>query len=346
MKGWRVGLVGSGWAAGAHFGALQQNDRVDVAAVCTARDPGPEEFLGRDGRQVEIVRDLGALLERPDIDVIDLCSRSGLHAEQAIAVARAGKHLIIEKPVALDLAGLRAVQAAVREAGVRTCVCLQVRFSQQFTMTKSIIDRGELLGPLHYGEADYYHHIGPEVGQYEWNLRQDGGGSSLLTAGCHALDGLLMFMGTDVTEVTGYATGSPHPNFSRYEYPTTSVTLLRFASGAIGKCASVVDSHQPYHLRMYLVGRDGTLHDGDLFTDTIAGLDPDRWTHLGVKLESDIAAIDDPYVAQFGEFLAALDEDREMRLTSLADAAKTFEVVFAADRSAAEGRTVQLSELA
>jgi predicted dehydrogenase len=238
------------------------------------------------------------------------------------------------------------VQAAVREAGVRTCVCLQVRFSQQFTMTKSIVERGELLGPLHYGEADYYHHIGPEVGQYAWNLRKDGGGSSLLTAGCHALDGLLMFMGTDVTEVTSYATGSPHPNFSAYEYPTTSVTLLRFASGAIGKCASVVDSHQPYQLRMYLVGRDGTLHDGDLFTDTIAGLDPDRWTHLGVKLESDIAAIDDPYVAQFAEFLDALDEGREMRLTSLADAAKTFEVVFAADRSAAEGRTVRLSELA
>jgi predicted dehydrogenase len=346
MKGWRVGLVGSGWAAGAHFGALQRIERVDVAAVCTARDPAPGEFLGRDGRQVEVVRDFAALLARPDIDVIDLCSRSGLHAEQAIAAARAGKHLIIEKPVALEVAGLRAVQAAVRDAGVRTCVCLQVRFSQQFTMTKSIIDRGELLGPLHYGEADYYHHIGPEVGQYEWNLRRDGGGSSLLTAGCHALDGLLMFMGPDVTEVTSYATGSPHPNFSRYEYPTTSVTLLRFANGAIGKCASVVDSHQPYHLRMYLLGRDGTLHDGDLFTDTIAGLDPDRWTKLGVRLESDITAIDDPYVAQFREFLDALDGDREMRLTSLADAARTFEVVFAADRSAEEGRTVRLSELA
>jgi len=124
MKGWRVGLVGSGWAAGAHFGALQQIEHVDVAAVCTVRDPAPDEFVGRDGRQVEVVRDFASLLARPDIDVIDLCSRSGLHAEQAIAAARAGKHLIIEKPVSRDLPGLRAVQAAVAEAGVRTCVCL------------------------------------------------------------------------------------------------------------------------------------------------------------------------------------------------------------------------------
>jgi predicted dehydrogenase len=344
MKRWRVGLVGSGWAAGAHLGAHNLIDGCEVVAMCTSRDPAPGEFAGRDGRPLEVVRGFADLIARPDIDVIDLCSRSNLHSAQAITAAQAGKHLIIEKPVGLNLEDLRAVEAAVAAARVRTCVCLQVRFGQQFTMTKGLVD-GDLIGPVHYAEVDYNHHIGPEVGQYEWNLRRDGGGSTLLTAGCHALDGLLMFLGNDITDVTSYETSSPHPNFSRYEYATSSVTILRYANGAVGKVASVVDSHQPYYLRVYLVGRDGTILDGKLWSDRIAGLDPDRWTELGVKLESVIEDIDDAYTPQFQEFYDALSDDREMARTSLGDAVKTFEVVFAADRSAALGRTVAMSEI-
>jgi predicted dehydrogenase len=337
-------MVGYGWAAGAHIGALDLIDRFEVAAVCTSRDDvDAAELERRHGRPIELVRDLAELLGRPDIDVIDLCSRSNLHAAQAIATARAGKHLIIEKPISLDLEDLRAVEAAVGAAGVRTCVCLQVRFSPQFTMTRSLVGGG-LIGPLHYGEVDYFHNIGPEVSQYEWNLRSDGGGSSLLTAGCHALDGLLMFMDDQVTEVASYATSSPHPNFARYEYPTSSVTIVRFAGGAVGKVASIVDSHQPYYLRVHLVGSEGTILDGRIWSEQIAGLDPDRWTELGVQLES-LNVVEEPYLLQFQEFADALDGDREMALTSLADAVRSFEVVFAADRSAALGRPVVMSEI-
>jgi len=339
----KVGMVGYGWAAGAHIGALDLIDGFEVAAICTSRDLDAAELERAHGRPIEIVRDLDELLARPDIDVIDLCSRSNLHASQAIAAARAGKHLIIEKPISLNLEGLRAVEEAVRAAGVRTCVCLQVRFSPQFTMTRSLVGGG-LIGPVHYAEVDYFHNIGPEVSQYEWNLRSDGGGSSLLTAGCHALDGLLMFMDEPVAEVTSYATSSPHPNFSRYEYPTSSVTIMRFASGALGKVASIVDSHQPYYLRVHLVGSEGTILDGKLWSKGIAGLDPDRWTELGVQLES-LNVVEEPYLLQFQEFADALEGDREMALTSLADAARTFEVVFAADRSAELGRPVRMSEV-
>ena len=190
---------------------------------------------------------------------------------------------------------------------------------------------------------DYFHNIGPEVSQYEWNLRKDGGGSSLLTAGCHALDGLMMFMDGDVTEVTTYATSSPHANFSRYEYPTSTVTILRFAGGAIAKVASIVDSHQPYYLRVHLVGSEGTILDGKLWSKGIAGLDPDRWTELGVQLES-LMVVDEPYLLQFQEFADALDGDREMARTSLADAVRTFaEVVFSSIRSAELGRPVPMT---
>ena len=112
----------------------------------------------------------------------------------------------------------------------------------------------------------------------------------------------------------------------------------------IGKVASIVDSHQPYYLRVHLVGSEGAILDGKLWSKQIAGLDPDRWTELGVQLES-LNVVDEPYLLQFQEFADALDGDREMALTSLADSVRTFEVVFAADRSAGLGRPVLMREI-
>jgi len=103
-----------------------------------------------------------------------------------------------------------------------------------------VLDQG-LLGDLHYGEVDYYHGIGPWYGQFRWNTRKDAGGSALLTAGCHALDALLLCLGTDVKEVTSYETRSKSKIFEPYEYATSSITLLKFKSGRIGKCAAIVD---------------------------------------------------------------------------------------------------------
>ena len=66
----------------------------------------------------------------------------------------------------------------------------------------ALIDQG-MLGQIHYGEVDYYHGIGPWYGQYRWNTKKDAAGSSLLSAGCHALDALLLFMGNEVDAVQG-----------------------------------------------------------------------------------------------------------------------------------------------
>ena len=293
---------------------------------------------------MEVVHELSDLLRRPEIDVIDIAGRSNLHAAQATAAARAGKHLIIEKPVALTLGDLRTLEGAVRDAAVRTCVCFEVRYSPQFSATHDLIRRG-MLGELHYAEVDYYDAVGPAFGQYEWNRRREGGGSSLLSAGCHAVDGLLLFMDDKVTEVVSYTARSSHPDFARYEYPTTSATLLRFARGGVGKVASVLDALQPYYLRVHLIGSKGTVLDGKVWSTLIPDLAADQWAELGAKLESSADVVEHPYLAQFEAFFAALNEGREMALTSLADAVPTFEAVFAADRSAELGRPVRMDEI-
>ena len=90
------------------------------------------------------------------------------------------------------------IRDAVRASGVHCCVCFECRYSSQFLATKSVIDQG-LLGEVHYGEVDYYHGIGPWYGQFRWNTGRENGGSSLLSAGCHALDALLLCMSDSIS---------------------------------------------------------------------------------------------------------------------------------------------------
>src|SRR5690606_26458665 len=117
---------------------------------------------------------------------------------------------------------LMAVRDAVESAGVRVCVCFECRYSGHVRTAKAIVDQG-LLGRVHYAEIDYFHGIGPWYGQFRWNTRRSSGGSSLLSAGCHAMDTLLHLMGTDLEAVSTYATHSSAKEFADYEYPTTTV---------------------------------------------------------------------------------------------------------------------------
>ena len=344
MSQWNVGIIGYGWVAGAHIQAINNIEGAEVVAICSSREHDPKELSATHGGDIRCFTDLDSMLADPDINVVSICSYHRDHARQAIASAEAGKHLIIEKPLALTLEDCRAIEDAVKKAGVKTCVCFECRYASQFLATKSVIDQG-LLGSLHYAEVDYYHGIGPWYGQYRWNIKKDGGGSSLLTAGCHALDGLLLFMGDGVEEVTTYATRSANEDFARYEYETTSVTILKFSDGRIGKVASVIDCLQPYYFHVHLVGSEGSLLDDRFHSNRISGLDKNGWSKLNLKMLDSGDVSDHPYETQFREFFAALDRGEAMALTSLTEALRTHEVMFAADRSAELGRPVRLSEI-
>ncbi len=287
--------------------------------------------------------DLDQLLANPDVQVVSVCSYPYDHAKQVIAAAKAGKHLIIEKPLCLSLKDLRAMQKAVQQSKVKTCVCFECRYSSHFLATKAVIDEG-LLGKLHYGEVDYYHGIGPWYGQFRWNTRKDAGGSALLTAGCHALDALLLCMGDQVEEVTSYDTKSQNKIFAPYEYTTTSVTILKFKDGSIGKCAAVVDCLQPYYFHTHLVGSQGSLLDNKFHSMKLQ-TNKNAWSTLAMKMIDSGDVSDHPYQAQFEAFFNALDKGKEMALTSLSDAARSHEVIFAADRSAELGRPVKMAEM-
>lgn len=333
MKKYNVGIIGYSWAAGAHIEAINKTALGQVTAICSSRNLDPHEIKAKHSGSITLYNDPDKMLADKSIDVVSICSYPSDHAKQAIAAAKAGKHLIIEKPLALSWEDCLAVESAVKKAGVRSCICFECRFSSQLTVIKSLIDQG-LLGKIHYGEVDYYHGIGPWYGQYRWNIKKEAAGSSLLTAGCHALDALLLCMGTDFESVTSYSARSENADFSKYEYPTSSVSIIKFKNGTVGKVASVIDCFQPYYFHFHLVGSEGSLLDNKFYSTKIKGLNKNKWSELSMKMLDSGDVTDHPYQAQFEEFFKAIGEDREMPLTSLADALKTHEVIFAADKSA------------
>lgn len=340
MEKFNVGIIGYGWVAGAHIGAINASPHAQVTAICDPRPLDAAELSAKHGSKITTFQDPQKLLADPSVNVVSITSYPYEHAALAMAAAKAGKHIICEKPLALSWKGCQKVEAAVTKAGVKFTICFECRFASQFLVTKAMINEG-LLGKLHYGEVDYYHGIGPWYGQYRWNTRKDAGGSALLTAGCHALDALLLCMGSEVTEVTSYDSQSSSKYFKPYEYRTTSVTILKFKNGAVGKCAAVVDCLQPYYFHTHLVGSEGSLLDNK-FHSTKLQTDKSAWSNLAMKMLDSGDVSDHPYQKQFDTFFECIQQDKTMPLTSLETAIKTHRVIFAADKSAATGKPVKL----
>ena len=333
MKKFNVCIIGYGWVAEAHIKAINATSYAQVTAVCSSRKLDSAQVSAKHGSKITCYTDISEILTNPNIHVVSICSYPNEHASQAIAAAQAGKHLIIEKPLALNWDDCLAIQLAVEAAKVKTCICFECRFSSQLLTIKSMIDRN-LLGRIHYGEIDYYHGVGPWYGQYRWNTKKNFAGSSLLSAGCHALDALLMFMGNDVETVSSYSTSSINKDFAAYEYPTSSVTILKFADGRVGKVASSIDCLQPYYFHVHLIGSEGSLLDNKFYSTQLGGLNKNKWSELSMDMLDSGDVSDHPYQTQFEAFFQALDHGKEMPLTSLNDALYAHHVIFEADRSA------------
>ena len=334
-KKYNVGVFGYGWAAAAHIDAINATSQAQVTAVYSSRPLDAATLSAKHGSKIKAYDTVEALLADPDIHVVDITSYPSQHCAQAVAAAKAKKHIILEKPMANSMAEVIQIFEAAKQNGVKGCVCFECRFSSQMEATKAVIDQG-LIGDIHYGEVDYYHGIGPWYGQYRWNIGKKDGGSALLTAGCHALDALLMCMPGEVDSVTSFSTKSKSEYFTPYEYDTSAVTILKFKNGSVGKCAAIVDCLQPYYFHTHLVGSHGSVLDNKFHSAKLK-TDKAQWSELSMKMLDSGDVSDHPYQSQFQAFFDALDKNQDMPLTSFTDALRTFKVIFAADQSAATG---------
>jgi UDP-N-acetyl-2-amino-2-deoxyglucuronate dehydrogenase len=220
------GIVGAGMVARYHARAIAETPGAKLAAICRADASRADEAAAELGVPCEA--SLEALLERPDIDAVCLCTPSGLHAEQALAVARAGKHVLVEKPMALRLADADAMIAAYRDAGVRLGVAFQRR-----TDPDSAAWRGT------------------------WSL--DGGGA-LMNQGIHLVDLLLWLMGGEA-EVVGASGGVAQHEI---QVEDCVVAALHFSSGARGTIVATTAAAPGFPHRVEVYGsRGGAQIEGD-----------------------------------------------------------------------------------
>jgi len=327
---------GAGWVSTEHLRAYMNNPHCRLVAISSRTEERARERMVGCGLDCKLYTDFDKLLADPDVDCISICTPNHLHAQETIKAARAGKHVVIEKPVALNLADLRAMQKAVREARVKTVVSFVLRWNPLFEIIKSLL-AARAIGDLYYAEVDYWHGIGPWYAQFEWVRLKEKGGSSFLSAGCHAVDAIRYFVGSEVTEVCAFEGG---PGFG-YEYSPTVVGILKFNNGAIGKLSSIVEARLPYKFNIDLLGKEGSIRNNELWSLTL--LQGQRGMATIPTILPDSGDVTHhPFQGEIDHFVDCILNDVESHV-NLEDAAKTHELCFALDESAAkDGEKVKL----
>lgn len=202
-----------------------------------------------------------ALAEVPGIDVVAICTPSGLHADLAVQALELGRHVMIEKPIDVTDASAERIAAAQAASGTIAAVISQHRFDPATEEVREAVDAGAL-GRLTSGVATVPWWRGQEYydsGAWRGTWALDGGGS-LMNQSVHAIDLLISFLGTP-TEVFGYTATLSH---ERIEVEDTAVGCVRFDSGALGVIHGTTAAWPGLSVRVQVHGdRGSAIIEGD-----------------------------------------------------------------------------------
>ena len=195
----KVGLLGAGGISNRHITAyLEHPDRVQLTAVCDIDETRAQEFAKKAGVE-DVYTDLDKMLREADIEAVDNCTFHPQHAPLSIAAAEAGKHVIVEKPMARSVQECRDMVAAAEKAGVTLMVAQHLRHSPEARAVKRFIEEGKLGDIL----AVRIHAIGRGGGAgYERYADAKQGGGTLQVGQVHHIDLLRYYVG-NVKRVTG-----------------------------------------------------------------------------------------------------------------------------------------------
>src|SRR5450432_3793046 len=248
-----IGLIGGGNISETHARAARAIADVQIAAV-----------FGTNAENINrLCREYGGtpytnfekfLAHRP-MDIVAIGSPSGLHAEQGMAAARRGLHVLSEKPLDISLPKADAFVAEVRHAGVKLGVFFQDRCKPDILGVKNAVDAGALGRPIladarvkWYRPPEYY-----AKSRWRGTLALDGGGA-LINQAVHTLD-LMMWIFGEVASVQAASRTALHT----IEAEDTLTAMLQFANGALGVLQATTSAFPGYPRRLELTGSEGTL---------------------------------------------------------------------------------------
>ena len=237
----RVAIVGTGNISPNHIrGYLEFPDRCKIVALVDIYPEKAEEKKKRFGlTDAQVYDDHHKILDRDDIDLVDVCTPPYVHAEIAINSLKAGKNVLVEKPMAASLEECDAMRKAQKERGKLLTVVAQRRFRTGYMNLKKVLDAG-LAGDIVHAQADSFWWRGHCYYDLWWRgtWEKEGGGCTLNHA-VHHIDLMLWMMGMP-EEVEAVMSNTSHDNA---EVEDLSIALLRYRSGALGQITSSVVHH-------------------------------------------------------------------------------------------------------
>jgi len=333
-----VGIVGLGHNGIAHGRAHLALGRSRLAALCDlSRDR--LEHAGRELGVEALYTDVEAFLTHPDVDAVSIHTGDAQHRDPFVRALAAGKHVLVEKPLANTEEDVRAMVDAARGAdpALKIQVGYILRFNPLFEAIHHLAREGQL-GEIFHMEADYVHNLLYQAGQVDevtgrnWYLEQE---LPMVGGGSHPLDLLRWISGKEVTRVCGYAN---HTAFPAMRHDDCQVALFQFADGAIAKVAALYGPRCPmapyYNLRVY--GTKGTVEK-----DTVAlSKSPDDVHPPFVPIEAERDG-GHPYGPEIADWLAAIADNRPVR-TNLYDGANSTIATLCAVRAVEKGAPVDV----
>jgi predicted dehydrogenase len=327
----KVGVIGLG--VGEQHVLSYQRHGAEVAVVCDFDEAKLADVAGRyDVERRET--DWRRVTDDPALDAVSVCTFDDSHADICVAALNAGKHVMVEKPVALTRAEAERILRAVEDSGKLLTSNLILRRSPRFRAVKDLVDAGEL-GELFYLEGDYLHEILWKLtagwrGQMDTYCVTYGGG-------IHLIDLMRWILDDEVTEVSAMG-ADLLVRGSRYTREDLVVALLRFSRGAIAKNTTTLGPQRPKFHALNLYGTEATFVNDVPHGRLYKGTDP-----------ADETPITAPYpgVAKgdlLPGFIAAVRDGSEPEV-STRDVFRVMDICFAVQEALESGKTVPVSYL-
>lgn len=333
------GIVSGGMIGKVHAEAINAIPGAKLVAVWS-RDAARGQALAAKYNAISYT-DYAQFIAHPGLDIVNVCSPSGLHLEHGRAAAAAGKHVLVEKPIEINLERADALIEACDEAGVKLGVIFQSRFLPMVQQMKAAIEAGKL-GRLILGDAYVKWYRAPEYYADSWHgtMALDGGGA-LINQAIHTID-LLRWMMGPVASAFALKQALRYPQI---EAEDTLVGNLQFANGALGAVVATTSVKPGFKRRLEISGARGTIIlDGDAISvwDIEGELSEPRAAAQITDGSSNPAAIStEGHRRQIEDMLHAVLEDRQPIINGH-EGRKSLEVVMALYQAATEQRIVRL----
>ncbi len=262
----KIGIIGTGSISALHLLAMNRAaEKVKLMAACDVREDAVRNFAGRAGISA-VYTDTAAMLREADIEAVDICVSHQWHRDVAIAAAKAGKHVFLEKPMAISLQECRDIIEATEKAGVTFMVGQQLRHHPSYMSVKRLIQEGEL-GQVWGLRSDSWLPVvmsrstpSPLTRNENTQWRIDGkqaGGGSLIWNGTHFIDLFRYFIG-DGKRIFARC-WTDHPSFSGGAEDRAMATI-EFKNGAIGHISNSWSTRTPWQYQFMLLGTEGSVY--------------------------------------------------------------------------------------